>query len=55
MALSTVNIELSLEPLIDAGGVNTEAPLPSVLLVTIYSNITMLLSVNDLPNIPSPK
>ena len=54
-ALELVEIETSEKPPTELDKVNEEAPLASVLLVTIYSNITILPSDNFLPNTSSPK
>ena len=54
-AVETVATELSDEPLIQPGGVKLDATLEADLFVTIYSSITILLSVKALPITPSPK
>ena len=50
-----VVIETFVKPSIDPVNVNVEAPLDSVLFVTMYSSMTILPSDKFCPSTPSPK
>ena len=54
-AIPVVVIVTFEKPSMSPDKANELAPLASVLLVTTYSNITILPSDNFLPNSPSPK
>ena len=54
-AFDVVVIDTFEKPSMLPDKLNALAPFPSVLFVTIYSNITILPSDNFLPKIPSPK